>query len=708
MPALKISIPTRKTFDHLATIIMSRLHKFSLLFPLITIFILVSSCGITPDSSPSGVREASTVRELIIDNYSKKAAEQHLYLASQTSLPRSYDHILAATEIYLNAQDPDRAEIVFAKIDPTRWTTQQEAHGYLLAVRIALAKNRPQKNLAFLKKIHSSDCDREGIDVPSALSIVCTPNLPKSLWLDFFKTRALAHAVLGENYAFKAVQDRIALDTLLTEPTEIEANHREIWSLLSSLPDSFLAHAYLWSSGTQTSDLPLRVKTLKGWLTLANIVKQHLSNSISPYSQAFSQTLMSWQKRYPEHPARQFLLKEFITIAQNKPPSHVALLLPLNSVFSGAAKAIRDGFLSAWFQDEKAIRPIITIHDTTGADITTVYTQAIHVGAEFIVGPLGKPSVTILEELPKLSVPTLVLNEREERTENEQDVMPETRFLNTIFSKETETTESFFDSNTPFFYRFTLSPGLEAKQVAKRAWSDGHTRVAILTPQTHWGQRMERAFAKTWEQLGGTIVDSQSFSNDSEEIFTAVQQLLNNSIKYQPPPIPEDAPKQYEIDCILVAAFPQEARQIQPQLKFHEGGDIPIYATSHIFSGTADPLLDEDINGIMFGDMPWVLHSLEGLEGKEANLRNTVNITWPEFTSRYLRYYALGIDAYRVIPHLKGLRNRNFESFMGETGELSVSKKGRINRQLLWARIHKGRPVPDKINKKFNRTRQSR
>nr|VFJ45449.1 MAG: hypothetical protein BECKFM1743C_GA0114222_100251 [Candidatus Kentron sp. FM]VFJ61529.1 MAG: hypothetical protein BECKFM1743A_GA0114220_102862 [Candidatus Kentron sp. FM]VFK06749.1 MAG: hypothetical protein BECKFM1743B_GA0114221_100241 [Candidatus Kentron sp. FM] len=633
--------------------------------------LIIAGCGTISDSTlPYADKDEQLDRRLISDGRFREIAEEYLRMASRTSPPRSHDYMLLAAGSYLDAKEPGIASGLLAKMDATQWTTEQRAHGYLLAARIALAEGNPEESFVSLRKIYSPHCDRRETHVPSHLPSHCGPDLPRSLWPDFFRTRALAYAALGGDNAFQALRDRIALDMLLTETSELEENHRAIWSLLSSFSPSFLSRAYLRPSFSQAS-IPLRDRILQGWLTLASITQQHLSKEVSPYSKSLSRTLASWRKRYPQHPAERFLLKEFMAIAQDEPPSHIALLLPLDGNFSGAAKAVHDGFLSAWLNDNEDIdRPVITIHNTVGADIQTLYNEVIDAGAEFVVGPLDKPSVTLLTKLSVLPKPTLTLN-RATQTSGDK-------------SQAQTTLESGAS-----LYQFTLAPESEAEQVARRAWLDGHVRATILTPKTSWGRRMENTFTMTWKQLGGTIVDSQSFPNDNlEEISTIVQQLITNTGHKQPVPGDDDLGHK-AMDCILMAAFPREARQLQPQLKFHHAGDVTIYATSHIFSGSINPVLDQDINGIVFGDMPWVLQNPED----ETTLRNVVAATWPELAPKYVRYYAFGIDAYRIIPYLKGLRNRTFGSFKGETGELSVDSAGFVNRKLLWAHIHKGKPV---------------
>nr|VFJ59878.1 MAG: hypothetical protein BECKDK2373C_GA0170839_107512 [Candidatus Kentron sp. DK] len=631
--------------------------------------LLVGGCGTTPFGSgtvsDSG-RQA--VGAPVSDGRFREAAEQNLRMASRATIPRRYDYLLAAMGRYLDGGDANAAKGVLARIDTTKWTRPQQDFGDLLAARIALAERRPRAALASLKKIQSPDCRQKESDVAPHLPSHCGPRLPKSRWASFFRTRAMAYAESGgDDNALDALRDRIALDMLLEDPSEIATNHRAIWSRLSSLSPSFLARAYLQPLGS-SAPVPLRIKILRGWLTLAGIVGKYTAGKTSIRSEPLSQTLASWRKRYPGHPAERFLLPELIAAGQKKPPPHIALLLPLNGDFSGVARAIQDGFITAWLHDSGAAdRPVVTIGNTVGADIGALYQEAIDAGAEFIVGPLDKPSVARLTELPALQKPVLALNHAENSAGKAR---------------------GHPGSGAPL-YQFTLDPEEEAAQAARRARSDGCIRAGVLTPETHWGQRMADSFTGQWREHGGTIADGQSFSDKPEEIAASVQKLLDNTERERPQSPSSSVPREYDMDCILMAAFPREARQLQPQLNFYYAGDVPIYATSHLFGGIVDPVSDQDIDGIIFGDMPWILRGSEDA----SVLRDRVMETWPEFAQKYLRYYALGIDAYRILPYLEGLRAGSFEDFQGQTGTLLVDGQGRVNRKLLWARIRKGVPV---------------
>ncbi len=63
-------------------------------------------------------------------------------------------------------------------------------------------------------------------------------------------------------------------------------------------------------------------------------------------------------------------------------------------------------------------------------------------------------------------------------------------------------------------------------------------------------------------------------------------------------------------------------RLLQPQLRFYYAGGIPTYATSDAFE--PDPRANQDLDGLMFPDMPWML----GSPLAEA-VRSAASQAWP-------------------------------------------------------------------------------
>ena len=67
--------------------------------------------------------------------------------------------------------------------------------------------------------------------------------------------------------------------------------------------------------------------------------------------------------------------------------------------------------------------------------------------------------------------------------------------------------------------------------------------------------------------------------------------------------------------------------------------------------------------------------------------------------ANYIRLYALGSDAYRLIPEINSLSRSEAVTFNGATGVLSIDAFGHINRQTRWATFSRGKikPLPDLV-----------
>jgi outer membrane PBP1 activator LpoA protein len=455
----------------------------------------------------------------------------------------------------------------------------------------------------------------------------------------------------------ESARERVIAEPFINDPEQIKQNQHAIWESLAMFSERALQQL-------RTNPPP---DTFSGWMELVQIAKTH---QLQP---AILKTrLQEWRASYPEHP----LLDEILADLQNRKqedvvvPKNIALMLPFSSKFSRAAEAVRDGFLAAYYSNAGHVDQSVRILDTgaTPENINAVYQQALSEGAEFIVGPLDKHAIEALVKENDLGVPTLALN-------NE------------------------LDENIPEnLFQFGLSPEEEARQVAERTWLDGHVNAAVLVPQGPWGERVYQSFAERWQQIGGKIVEVQKYvakENDfsrpirqlmnideSQSRYRKLEYLLNRKIKFTPR-------RRQDVDFIFIAAYPRQARQIRPQLKFFHAANIPVYATSHVYTGNLNQERDRDMDGLAFGDMPWVLSE----STTHRSLRSELEPYISKAGNRLQRLYALGIDAYNIIAALNTLKRYPYERFDGETGSLSLDGKQRVQRQLTWVKFRSGRPV---------------
>ena len=138
--------------------------------------------------------------------------------------------------------------------------------------------------------------------------------------------------------------------------------------------------------------------------------------------------------------------------------------------------------------------------------------------------------------------------------------------------------------------------------------------------------------------------------------------------------------RRQDIDFIFLAATPQQARQIKPALTFQYAGDVPIYATSAVNSGSGE--VYPELNGVEFSEMPWFLEH-------DNVTRAHISNSWPQALGSMGRFYAMGADAYQLMSQLQQLRALPNSSSAGLTGTLKLNSQQRIERTLYWARFTK-------------------
>ena len=208
-------------------------------------------------------------------------------------------------------------------------------------------------------------------------------------------------------------------------------------------------------------------------------------------------------------------------------------------------------------------------------------------------------------------------------------------------------------------------------------------------------------FTAEFTLRGGTVVDTRTYLPGAADFTVPIRTLLQTTDAPAAPPPgtavnpgekPSLAPRRrQDVDLILVAANGSNGRQIVPQIKFFGGGDLPIYSTSAIWEdGAAD---DDDLNGVVFPDCPWIISP----DDRQRTVKNGLAHHWGRAALSVSRFYALGYDAYQLLPDI--LRQPAPGAFTagdipGATGVLSADAAGRIHRHLSFAEIREGRPIP--------------
>ncbi|MWV16531.1 penicillin-binding protein activator [Pseudomonas sp. L-22-4S-12] len=555
--------------------------------------------------------------------------EQLLQQAAASEMPEEAALLrLSAADLAYQQQDLGRATRILDEIALDGLKPAQQIFASTLAAELALARNKPK---AALQALSHPSMQRLG-------------ELPVEQQVRTQLVRARALEADGQPLA--AARERVYIAPLL-DGGAAASNHEAIWALVASLPQS-----QLQSSGDSDLD---------GWLSLALATK----SAGTPDQQLAA--IDAWRQQHPQHPAAQQLpqaLDKLKSLA-GQPLQKVALLLPQEGQLAAVARALRDGFMAAHYQAQQAGQnpPEVLLYDSSRlASLDDFYRQAQADGAQLVIGPLEKPLVKQLSERPQLPITTLALNYSDAGREAPAQL-----------------------------FQFGLAAEDEAREVARRAWADGMRRAVALVPSGEWGNRVLAAFQQSWQAAGGTLIAAEHVDQpvqlaqqiadlfqlrESEARAKRLQSTLGGAIAAVPA-------RRQDVDFIFLAATPQQAQQIKPTLAFQYAGDVPVYATSHLYAGGQNPSQYQDLEGIRFCETPWLL---------DANdpLRQQVDGQWPQAAGSLGRLYAMGVDAYRLAPRLSQLQAMPDSRVEGLSGNLSLNSAQRIERQLPWAEFHDG------------------
>ena len=535
---------------------------------------------------------------------------------------------LSAADLASRQNDAGRAAQILGQVQVDQLKPGLQVFASTLSAELALGRNQPK---AALTALNHPSMQRLG-----ELSV------EQQIRTHTVKARALE----ADGQPLAAVSERVYAGPLL-QGTDVLANNDAIWTLVAALPADQLQSASNDDMG--------------GWLNLARSIKG--AGTLEQQQAAID----NWKAQHPQHPAAMQLPTALsqLRALTSEPLTKIALLLPQEGQLASVAKALREGFMAAHFQAQQAGQnpPAIQVFDSSRlTSMDEFYNQAKAAGAQLVVGPLEKNLVKQLSSREQLPITTLALNYSDAGSEGPTQL-----------------------------FQFGLAAEDEAREVARRAWADGKRSAVAMVPKGEWGDRVLEAFRQSWQAKGGTLIAAEHVDQPVElaqqvaDLFQLRKsegraQRLQSTVGTQ---VAAQPSRRQDIDFMFLAATPQQAQQIKPTMVFQYAGDVPVYATSHLFTNSNDRAQYMDLNGVRFCETPWLL---------DANdpLRQQVTAQWPQASGTLGRLYAMGIDAYRLAPRLTQLKALPESRIEGLSGSLSMNPNRRVERQLPWAEFVNG------------------
>ena len=601
------------------------------------LFLVVTACQspLTSTTQPDNTADnLATTAEQSGDYLA--AAQQYTELAKTSKGSQQAFYYLRAAYAYFQINQYDQVTATLAYVDTTLLSKAQQLDAAILQANIDLSNAQAEQALSALAPFNLNDFDAG--QQQTALELKIRAYEKTQNWLE----KANAH---------------IALEPLLRDNGEIAANQQGLWSALMELTPQALE---LFNPGIAPS-------VDSGWFALAYAVRTYQTNP-----DALIVAIEDWQRNYPNHPADAALYKERLKTGTRIPQSlnDIAVLLPDSGPYAAAADAIKQGIIAAHFNAQSSARlhffTTETDEQSGQSNVWQLYQQAVSSNASLVIGPLDKTSVQVLADAEELSIPVLALN----RLSNQ--------------------------GQKANLFQFGLAPEDDAISAANFAIEQGYQRAVIISPSGDWGKRVADAFNDQWLDNGGILLN-QAFYDESQSDFSTIikpllgldasaqrqqslKQTLGVSLEFEPR-------RRQDIDFLFLVARPLKARQLIPQLKFHRSGQLPVIATSHAYSGQENSQQDIDLNGLIINDIPWVFEDVALTDPSYIALKNAS----PQHFDKFIRLYALGSDAYRLIPQLNGMSRSSDLKFAGATGVLSIDEIGHLNRETRWAKFSHGK-----------------
>jgi outer membrane PBP1 activator LpoA protein len=239
----------------------------------------------------------------------------------------------------------------------------------------------------------------------------------------------------------------------------------------------------------------------------------------------------------------------------------------------------------------------------------------------------------------------------------------------------------------------SLSQEEEVAAIASHAIASGYQNAIVIAPESAWGERMAIAFEANFLHEDREIIAAARYletENDHSSTLESVLKIdqskarkrrLENTLQMT---LEFEPARRDDVDFIFLAASASQARLIRPQLKFHDAGNIPVYATARVYSGQPDSARNQDLNGIRFPAAPWYLS-----HASSADIPELASIRRGTLGS----LFALGQDAWNILPWLELMQKDPEFNFPGQSGNYHSAHEGTLQRVPAWAEFSRGRPV---------------
>ena len=314
---------------------------------------------------------------------------------------------------------------------------------------------------------------------------------------------------------------------------------------------------------------------------------------------------------------------------------HIALILPTSSPALGKlADAVRQGFVAAAEVAAKEALPVhVTAIESETQALVDSCRHAHSTGALLVVGGLTRDGAGVMAASECTRSPVLALNEI--RAEGNPNV-----------------------------FSISLSVEHEARQAAHLAIEAGLRQALIIHSPSLISRRVREAFEREWSRAAGEF-RRLAYSGNPEEAAIIRDRIANS-----------------RGDMVFLALDGAEAIAVRPYIS----AMLPVYATSLSVNPRGDPLVNLDLQGVRYTEMPWFIQPDHPAVMVYPPAKGLANVEQE-------RLYALGIDAFRL-SNLLARGTVPKDGLDGVTGKITLESGNHFGRNLSAAEIDGGRVIP--------------
>jgi outer membrane PBP1 activator LpoA protein len=326
------------------------------------------------------------------------------------------------------------------------------------------------------------------------------------------------------------------------------------------------------------------------------------------------------------------------------PPATVMLLLPSQSTaFARAAEVVRQGFAAAQAAAAQPMTVRLVEVEDDPQQLLRAMSTARERGVDVIAGPLTRSQVSAaLRASPSVPMVTLSL------PESEAGAPPSLLAFGLSIEQEARAMVQAVVA--------TLMPARPGAPTRL------NPRFVLLTGESTLSRRAGAAFRDALRSAGERVT---AFTVEMK--YEALQSLGDRVFRAEP-------------EGVFLALDAREAAIVRPRLPH----DVPLFATSLVnLGGGESALLANDLEGVHFVDVPWLL------EADHPAVMVYARSAQP-LSAELQRLYALGIDAYRLADAWRSGAVRF--GLDGVTGDLQVdrARDARVERWPAFAVFRKG------------------